>query len=67
VWRTHAEAWSRGKEEDERERREAWRGTTFEFEGMHFEDGFRVDLLVKGIVVVELKSVANLAPPPNKS
>jgi GxxExxY protein len=29
---------------------------------MHFEDGFRVDLLVEGIVVVELKSVENLAP-----
>jgi len=33
---------------------------------MHFEDGFRVDLLVKGIVVVDLKSVENLAPAHSK-
>ena len=33
---------------------------SFEFDGMRFEDGFRVDLLVEGIVVVELKSVENL-------
>jgi iron complex transport system substrate-binding protein len=29
---------------------------------MRFEDGFRVDLLVEGTVVVELKSVEKLAP-----
>src|SRR4051794_7413482 len=34
----------------------------FEFEGMVFEEGFRTDLLVEGRVVVELKSVENLAP-----
>jgi iron complex transport system substrate-binding protein len=34
----------------------------FEFDGMHFEEGFRVDLLVETIVVVELKSVERLAP-----
>jgi iron complex transport system substrate-binding protein len=34
----------------------------FEFEGMSFEEGLRVDLLVAGIVVVELKSVEKLAP-----
>jgi GxxExxY protein len=35
---------------------------SFEFDGLHFEDGFRVDLLVEGVVVVELKSVEKLAP-----
>jgi len=34
----------------------------FEFDGMHFSDGFRIDLLVEGCVVVELKSVEDLAP-----
>ena len=35
---------------------------TFEYDGMLFEDGFRVDLLVEERVVVELKSVETLAP-----
>lgn len=35
---------------------------TFEYEGMYFAEGFRVDLLVEGRVVVELKSVERLAP-----
>ena len=30
---------------------------SFEFDGLQFEDAFRVDLLVEGCVVVELKSV----------
>jgi len=34
----------------------------FEYDGMVFEEGFRTDLLVEGRVVVELKSVENLAP-----
>ncbi len=34
----------------------------FEFDGMLFEEGFRIDLLVEGLVVVELKSVEALAP-----
>lgn len=34
----------------------------FEFDGMHFDDGFCVDLLVERLVVVELKSVVELAP-----
>ena len=34
----------------------------FEYDGMTFEDGFRMDLLVEGRVVVELKSVETLAP-----
>jgi iron complex transport system substrate-binding protein len=33
----------------------------FEFDGMVFEDGFRVDLLVDESVLVELKSVEKLA------
>jgi GxxExxY protein len=35
---------------------------SFEFDGLHFEEGFRVDLLVEGRVVVELKSVEKIAP-----
>jgi GxxExxY protein len=34
----------------------------FEYDGMVFEEGFRIDLLVDGRVVVELKSVEKLAP-----
>jgi iron complex transport system substrate-binding protein len=34
----------------------------FTYDGMDFEDGFRVDLLVEDRVVVELKSVETLAP-----
>jgi len=35
---------------------------SFDFDGMHFKDGFRLDLLVEGIVIVEIKSVEKLAP-----
>ena len=35
---------------------------TFEFDGMRFERGLRVDLLVEDRVVVELKSVEISAP-----
>jgi GxxExxY protein len=35
---------------------------SFEFDGVRFDDGFRVDLLVEKIVVVELKSLEKLAP-----
>ncbi len=35
---------------------------SFEFDGLRFEDAFRVDLLVEGCVVVELKSVETMAP-----
>jgi GxxExxY protein len=41
---------------------ERQKSVSFEFDGMHFENGFRVDLLVEDMVVVELKSVENLAP-----
>jgi iron complex transport system substrate-binding protein len=34
----------------------------FEYDGMTFEEGLRLDLLVEGRVVVELKSVERLAP-----
>ncbi len=34
---------------------------TFEYDGIRFEDGLRVDLLVDGKVIVELKSVEKLA------
>ncbi len=35
---------------------------SFMFEGMQFDEGFRVDLLIDERVVVELKSVEKLAP-----
>jgi GxxExxY protein len=34
----------------------------FEYDGMVFEDGFRVDLLVEEIVVVEFKPIEKVAP-----
>jgi GxxExxY protein len=34
----------------------------FDYNGMHFEEGLRLDLLVNGRVIVELKSVEQLAP-----
>jgi GxxExxY protein len=34
----------------------------FEYDGMMFEEGLRLDLLVDGRVIVELKSVEKLAP-----
>jgi iron complex transport system substrate-binding protein len=34
----------------------------FDFDGIHFAEGLRLDLLVEGLVVVELKSVERLAP-----
>jgi len=33
-----------------------------EFEGIHFEMGFRADLVVNGCFIVELKSVEKVAP-----
>jgi GxxExxY protein len=32
------------------------------FEGLRFDEGFRADLLVEGKLLIELKSVENLAP-----
>ena len=41
---------------------ERQKSITFEYDGISFDDGFRVDLLVEGRVVVELKSVEKVAP-----
>lgn len=41
---------------------EAKKTVAFEFDGMTFATGLQVDLLVDGMVVVELKSVENLPP-----
>lgn len=38
------------------------RPVAFEFDGMRFDEGFRVDLLVESCLIVELKSVEVLAP-----
>ena len=35
---------------------------SFDYDGMHFDEGLRIDLLVEGVVIVELKSVERLAP-----
>ena len=35
---------------------------TFEYDGILFEEGFRVDLLVENQVIIELKSVEKLNP-----
>lgn len=35
---------------------------SFEYEGMKFDDAFRVDLLIESCVVVEIKSVEKPAP-----
>jgi iron complex transport system substrate-binding protein len=41
---------------------ERQKAITFNYDGMVFEEGFRVDLLVENAVIVELKSVEKLAP-----
>ena len=41
---------------------ERQKNISFEYDGMLFEEGFRVDLLVEHQVIVELKSVEKLAP-----
>src|SRR5579864_2791707 len=35
---------------------------SFDYDGMHFESGFRIDLLVDRLVIVELKSVEQVVP-----
>ena len=35
---------------------------SFDYDGLHFDDGLRVDLLVESRVVVEIKSVERLQP-----
>ena len=34
---------------------------SIEFEGEHFDEGFRADLIVNGLVIIELKSVEKLS------
>jgi iron complex transport system substrate-binding protein len=34
----------------------------FQYDGMTFEEGFRIDLLVESQVIVELKSIESLSP-----
>ncbi|MHB8117447.1 MAG: GxxExxY protein [Methanothrix sp.] len=41
---------------------ERQKAVEFDFNGMHFDEELRVDLLVEGCLVVELKSVETLAP-----
>ena len=41
---------------------ERQKAASFEFDGLYFDNGLRVDLLVEGQVVVELKSVEVLMP-----
>lgn len=41
---------------------ERQKSVPFEYDGLRFDEGLRVDLLVEGCVVVELKSVEKLAP-----
>lgn len=41
---------------------ERQKAISFDLDGMRFEQAFRVELLVEGRVVVELKSVEKLAP-----
>ena len=38
------------------------RVVSFEYDGMSFDPGFRVDMLVEDSIVVELKSVEQLSP-----
>jgi iron complex transport system substrate-binding protein len=35
---------------------------SFDYEGMRFENGLRLDMMVGGLIIVELKSVEYLAP-----
>lgn len=41
---------------------ERQKSVVFDYDGIHFDDGLRVDLLVEGCLVVELKSVEKIAP-----
>jgi len=41
---------------------ERQKSLSFEYDGLQFDDALRVDLLIEGCVVVELKSVETLAP-----
>lgn len=41
---------------------ERQKAISFEYDGILFEEGFRIDLLIEEKVIVELKSVEKLAP-----
>ena len=41
---------------------ERQKAVTFEFDGMHFAEGFKADLVVARAVIVEVKSVSEVAP-----
>lgn len=41
---------------------ERQKSISFQFDGMHFDDAFCVNLLVENQVVIELKSVEKVAP-----
>jgi GxxExxY protein len=41
---------------------ERQRSVAFDFHGIHFDDGLRVDILINDCLVVELKSVETLSP-----
>ena len=41
---------------------ERQRMISFDYDGLHFNDAFRVDLIVESLVVVEIKSVERLPP-----
>jgi GxxExxY protein len=41
---------------------ERQKSVSFEYEGLYFNEGLRLDLLIEGCVAVELKSVEALAP-----
>jgi iron complex transport system substrate-binding protein len=41
---------------------ERQRALSFDYEGLHFDDMLRVDLLVEGLVVVEIKSAERASP-----
>ena len=35
---------------------------SFQYDGLHFDEGFRTDLIVENLVILELKSVEQTAP-----
>lgn len=41
---------------------ERQKAISFEYDGILFDEGFRIDLLVEGKVIVEIKSVEKLTP-----
>jgi iron complex transport system substrate-binding protein len=41
---------------------EKQKSISFDYDGLHFSDAFRVDLLVESLVVIEIKSVERLPP-----